>query len=401
MQELGDNTIQRVDWQNVFPVVLLPRAFRYALGLRVLLLAFLGLVLTSVLAGFFVSNPSYKQNGDPPVDLRLFPDAIVVDITQQVMPRYFSKNVLSGTPEYWYANVQPFSERNSLKTTVFLPNEISHPWSQLTATGHMGMGFRDWQSSAWFVIVFVIWAWGGGMITRIVALRFAQDRRESFSQLFDFMRKKWLSYIGAMILPLVGIFIVLLPVWLLDNLWQFTNALFMLSPGHWTWSISGFVHVVITFPFALFAVLMIIGFGFGWPLMFAAISAEGSDAFDAVSRGFSYVYQRPIQFVFYHLCNLVIYTIGIIIAYVIFHKTITQIGTDYDPTSLMIIFNSFAFAYFWSSQTVIYFLLRRSCDATPYNQVFLGEVKKRTLPPFTFSKNGEPELKTEALEVRS
>jgi hypothetical protein len=393
MQELGDNTIRRVDWQNVFPAVLLPRAFKFALGLRVILLAFVGLAVTSVLACFFVPERSLLPNVNPPTDLRVSPDWLVMDIAEQMMPGYFRQGVDLGTPKYWCGNVVPFSVRNSLKTTVFVQHEIAHPWSQLTATGHGVLGVGGFRSLAWFAIVLVIWAWVGGMMTRIVALRFAQDRRESFSQLLDFMRKKWLSYIGAILLPLIAMFIALLPVWLLGDLWRFINALFLVSPGHFAYSICGFGHVVTTLPFALVTVLITIGFMLGWPLMFAAISAEGSDAFDAISRGFSYVYQRPIQFVFYHLCNLVIYTIGIIIAYFVFHQTITLIG--YDPASLMIIFNSFAFAYFWSSSTVIYFLLRRSCDATPYNQVFLGDIKKRTLPPFAFGKNGEPELKTE------
>ena len=382
MQELGDNTIRRVDWQNVFPVVLLPRAFRYALGFRVILLAFHGLIFTSLLAGFFVSTESSihmelgtdRQPANSPIK-------IVSDGAERLFPSY------SGL----FAPETSFGWSHAM--TSFSSPKIANPWTQLTATG-LEVYFHRYNSTlaslSWFIVVLVIWAWLGGAITRIVALRFAQDRRESFPQLFDFMRKKWLSYIGAIILPLVGIFFALLPVWLLNWIWQ------AMIPSVW---VGDLVHLILVFPFALVTVLMTIGLMLGWPLMFAAISAEGSDAFDAVSRGFSYVYQRPMQFVFYHLCNLVIYAIGVIIAYFVFYQTVTLIG--YDPAGLMIIFNSFAFAYFWSSQTVIYFLLRRSCDATPNNQVFLGEVKKRTLPPFAFGKNGEPELKAEELEVRS
>ena len=395
MQQLGDNTIQRIDWQNVFPVVLLPRAFRFALGYRVLFLAFLGLVLTSYLATYlyviplsstctlFVESSSYKKTvsqTDGNIDI---PPGFVSCMVDWVFPEYSHVSYMES-PVNWSENHIKFSKiDHSPEIIVDVPRRISSHWVQLTTTGREMFSCSTPLSFIWFAIVLAIWACIGGMITRIVALRFAQDRRESWSQLLGFMRKKWLSYIGAMILPLVGIFFMMLPLWLLGWIWQSLFA---------SVCTVDFVHLVLAFPFALVAVLITIGFVFGWPLMFAAISAEGSDAFDAVSRGYSYVYQRPIQFVFYHLCNLVIYMIGIIVVWFVFHQIIMLIG--YNPAGLIIVFNSFTFAYFWSSSTVIYFLLRRSCDATPFDQVFLGEVKKRTLPPFKTGQNGEPELKT-------
>src|SRR5262249_15580265 len=37
----------------------------------------------------------------------------------------------------------------------------------------------------------------------------------------------------------------------------------------------------------------------GWPMMYATISAEGSDSFDALSRSYSYVYQKPWHYLWY------------------------------------------------------------------------------------------------------
>ena len=393
MQELGDNTIRRVDWQNVFPAVLLPKAYKYALGLRVLFLAFLGLALSSFFAGFFIAETGKGSERDAAtyiVDTTNTPIEFVSDTTDRVFPGY-SEIITSGTPQHWYRNAMTFSNRKSeLETNLLVPHDISHPWAQFSATGREVVAEGNlsvFTSLIWFAIVLVIWSCIGGMITRIVALRFAQDRHESFAQMAIFLQKKSLSYFGTIILPLIGVLIVLLPVWLIGWLCQVVGE--PMNPGL-IYSLGGFIHLIVTFPFALVAVLMMIGFIFGWPLMFAAISAEGSDAFDAISRGFSYVYQRPVQFVFYHISNIIIYTIGIVIAWFVFHQTVTMIG--YDPAGLTILFNSFAFAYFWSSSTVIYFLLRRSCDATPFDQVYLGDVKKRTLPPMGVGKNGEPKL---------
>jgi len=45
--------------------------------------------------------------------------------------------------------------------------------------------------------------------------------------------------------------------------------------------------------------VLLLGLLFGWPLMWAAISAEGTDAFDALSRSYAYVFQRPLNYLFY------------------------------------------------------------------------------------------------------
>ena len=42
----------------------------------------------------------------------------------------------------------------------------------------------------------------------------------------------------------------------------------------------------------------------GWPMMYATISAEGSDSFDALSRSYSYVLSNPWQYIWYSLVAL-------------------------------------------------------------------------------------------------
>src|SRR5262249_14996800 len=37
----------------------------------------------------------------------------------------------------------------------------------------------------------------------------------------------------------------------------------------------------------------------GWPLMSATVSTEGTDSWEAVSRSYSYVYQRPWHYLWY------------------------------------------------------------------------------------------------------
>ncbi len=49
----------------------------------------------------------------------------------------------------------------------------------------------------------------------------------------------------------------------------------------------------------LFMALLLLALLFGWPLMWPTISSEGTDSFDALSRAWSYVYHRPLHYLFY------------------------------------------------------------------------------------------------------
>src|SRR5205085_5918323 len=49
----------------------------------------------------------------------------------------------------------------------------------------------------------------------------------------------------------------------------------------------------------LFIAILLVGLLFGWPLMSPTVSAEGTDSFDALSRSYSYTYQRPVHYLFY------------------------------------------------------------------------------------------------------
>jgi len=417
MNENGDSVIRRVDWQQVCPAILLPRAFRFALGVRVLIFALVGVLLTLLLSGYFVSKTARQmkelKGTVKTVSPIIQPDSSFFVLNSPYywaetcghifLPAYYSGFTLGaipnqGTPDHWSIQGQHVAssndpKRSKLTKQIVVPSDIPHCWTQFTAAGYKVFfppngSFSSpafWNQLIWFLLLLVIWGTIGGAITRMIALQFAADRRESLPQLFNFVRKKFLSYLGAIVLPMFGIFFALLPVWILH--WLF--GMFVVD-GALYGTITGWILFVLAFPFALIAVLITLGLAFGWPLMFAAVSAEGSDAFDAVSRAFSYVYQRPVQFVFYHLCNWVIYIFAVGLAYFVFCETVRQTGIA--PNNLLLIFDAFIFAYFWSSSTVIYFLLRRSCDATPLDEVYIPNVKKQTLPPIAVHENGTAEI---------
>jgi hypothetical protein len=175
----------------------------------------------------------------------------------------------------------------------------------------------------------------------------------------------------------------------------------------------------------VFITLLLVGLLFGWPLMWATISAEGTDAFDALSRSYAYVFQRPLHYLFYAFVAGLIGWLGWLFvqnfAAAIIWMTywaagwgsgIAKIdsilgvggelaGAGYVGAVLIRFFAGcvkllavgYLFSYFWSAAAAIYFLLRRDVDATEMDEVFLdADQSEQTaaLPPVTTDEAGAP-----------
>jgi len=160
----------------------------------------------------------------------------------------------------------------------------------------------------------------------------------------------------------------------------------------------------------------------GWPLMVAAVSAEGSDAFDGFSRSYSYVYSRPWSYAWMVIVTLVYGSVVIFAVWMIalLLASLTQWGiasgmgagateelfasapSILDPSvtpleaaaadvaaeasqaeprlgtrfmgvwlsMLGLLVNGFIYSYFWSAITIVYFLLRHRDDATRLDEVY-------------------------------
>ncbi|MCD4825437.1 MAG: hypothetical protein K8S55_12640 [Phycisphaerae bacterium] len=157
-------------------------------------------------------------------------------------------------------------------------------------------GVRWFVTEHWiFAPIFLVWAlalWAlfGGAIHRIAAVQFARGETISMFQALSFSRQKFLSFFTAPLVPIA----VILGVGLL------------LAAGGLIGSIPlgiGDLLLAVLFGIAialgLAIAFMVVGLVAGLPLMYPVIAVEGSDNFDATSRSFSYVYNRPIRTIFY------------------------------------------------------------------------------------------------------
>lgn len=263
-----------------------------------------------------------------------------------------------------------------------------------------------------------IWSFVGGAITRIAALDYARDESVCLADALKFARKKLWSYFWSPLVPVIGVFFF--------AVCNVVGGLIGRIP------VLGEVVVALGFPFALISGFLMVFIGvigaLGLCFMFPTISAEGSDAFDAMSRAYSYVLSRPKQFLIYCMVNmlyglaclsviafvawlmirLALFTVGLgmgqklhmVQSFIAQKCNIACLGfcsatsreaktaiVSLDHWSLkflagmvlVYIFSiklavwSFAATYLFSAKTIIYFLLRKEIDSTDVTDVYREE----------------------------
>ncbi len=156
----------------------------------------------------------------------------------------------------------------------------------------------DVKSRFYFLCVLIwtvaTWSVFGGAITRIAAVQVARGEKIGLVDALRFTLKRILSYVTAPLFPLLFIFVLLVVMVLF-------GYPFMI-PVFGDVVMAGLLWPVILVLGLLMAVALV---GLvGWPLMAATVSAEGTDSWEAVSRSYSYVYQKPWHFIWYTLVAL-------------------------------------------------------------------------------------------------
>lgn len=164
-----------------------------------------------------------------------------------------------------------------------------------------------WHGTIWllkmhyvYAIIFVpvalaIWAIAGGAISRAAVVQFAKDERIGLREAIRFALDRFWGFYFA---PIVSfLFILAFGV--------------LLIAGGLVGSIPfvGDILVGVLWFLALIAGLAIafitVGLLAGGHLFAPVVASEGSDAFDAISRGFVYVYSRPWKSILYGLTLLI------------------------------------------------------------------------------------------------
>ena len=199
----------------------------------------------------------------------------------------------------------------------------------------------DGWPSLYFFLVFVwtvlTWSFFGGAITRIAAVQVARGEKIGLMDAVNFTVKRIVSYLTAPLFP-IGFLLVLIVLSIIFGIIQLIPLL-----GDF---VSGLLWVI-PLVFGLLMAVTLVGLVVGWPLMSPTISAEGTDSWEAVSRSFSYVFQKPFHYLWYALVAacygaILIFFIGFMGSFTVYmskwavSQTPFSEATHRDPTYLMV-----------------------------------------------------------------
>ena len=161
-------------------------------------------------------------------------------------------------------------------------------------------GVSAWTRVYLFLLIVTgvaVWAFFGGVITRLAAVSLSNKGPITLRQAVRFVSARYVNYALSPLVPLaiVGAVIVGLCVYgVLGMLPFFGDLLFL-----------GLLLPLVLVGGAIMAVFLV---GLvGYPLMYPTLSVEGdsSDTFDALSRSINYVYQSPWHYLWYWLVAVV------------------------------------------------------------------------------------------------
>ncbi|MGE3821273.1 MAG: hypothetical protein AB7I30_17805 [Isosphaeraceae bacterium] len=232
--------------------------------------------------------------------------------------------------------------------------------------------------------VVVVWGLIGGALARIAVVDVARHERVSLSRAVRFAWKKWAPLIGTPLIPIVGVVVV-------GSLIAGFGLLYRVPGGP---TVAGAL-AILPLLGGLLLTLILIGLGAGWPLMHAAVAAEAEDGFDAMSRSYAYVYQRPWLYAAYAALAALVGCVGLVLFQtfvgLVTHLTAWALALGGPPEVVATLFGdgqekvaasasathgvwlgviglvtrAWVHSAFWTAAAVIYLLLRRDVDGKP------------------------------------
>jgi len=351
-------TVDNIRWHSVLPWLHLLRAMQLALRIRVVLVALCAVVVFGV-GEIAIRRLPFHEAREAPGTIY---HALAATLPVQESVRIPTLSLSASTDESRMWLVWPWITVAVPANGLFQSGQVT--WSNIAAR---------WTELLWAMLV---WAIFGGAIARMHAVRFARDESVSPGVAVRFLSRLWSSYLYGPLLPMLGVgglSLIGMSVGALDA-W--------LGGGRGSWlSALGWLPVLASLVMAMLLIVL----AASWPLMVAAISVEGSDGFDGLSRAFGYVMNRLWSYVC--LVGLA-FGLGVLLTSLLslfFHFSLRlaewSIGGHGELHETRQFENWYAFvnfldlavlvSYFWSATTVIYFLLRQSDDGTPLDQVYI------------------------------
>ena len=420
-------SLRDINWRDALPFINLFRGFRVAVHPSKLVLALValgclwcgGLVLDAIWNHKYEVTPQERielfgavpQRQIPlPMDATLRSDmALAFNQLDTAAPDLHLKDHYGVFDTFF-----TFEVMQANKVLMFRGDPFESIW-EFVAVGPLWLWSNHWLFAvlytAWFLL---IWSLFGGAIARIAAVHVARDEKISVRSALSFSAAKILSFIFAPIIPVLIIFGIGLVIAVVSTI--LFHIPYVGPP------VAGLVYCLALLG-GFVITLVLLGTLGGYNLMFPTIAVEGSDSFDAISRSFSYVFARPWRMLWYTIVSVVYgaicylfvrFFIWMILAATWFFMTwffppkgqpahwfpvmfpqpsdpLQPLpyspgydrlkGSEQVAAGLMVWWNylliglvgAFAISFYFSANSIIYYLMRREVDATELDDVYVEE----------------------------
>lgn len=387
------------EYTRLFPWLYLARALRMAVDPRKLLLAGLALLLiTGLDAGY--NRLRFGEGGPTLADNIRERAALARELAGEPEPKRSPTEIEKDRIRdrgYLIASRWPWRTTSTVEwldpsaLAGSAANTVAAPWVTVVepiAIFVEPVGFLH----RCYLVIRLIWAlvvWGvvAGAITRMTALEFARDERIGTVSAIRYASGRLVSFVGAPVIPLVLIGI-LAGLCLLGGLVGQIPIVGPLFAG-----VLWFLPLLAGFVMSLVAV----GAVLGWPLMYATISTQDSDAFDGFSRSYTFVFSRPWYYALLLVVAFLLATVGVAVVQFFalltteFAQQSVALGMSAEKVDdlfavagegssgtwaalfwqrlLLLLATGFGASFFWVAATLSYFLLRRADDGTALDEV--------------------------------
>lgn len=395
--------LRSISWRDLCPWLLLTRAFSLAISPSILLLGTVAALLIPIgwqLGGqVFLTEADLEQPGVRAIQSHWerFPGAASQD---------------SRSADSWPKVTQPGTWLAPIR-------------AQMGRLSDIAIGIGDSVSNFGvrrlaYVVLGVLWtlfiaALFGGAISRKSVVFLGRDESIGLAAAISHAWRHLLAYMLAPLYPVLMICLIVL----------FAGGLgFTMRLGIFA-ALAGVIWWFALLGGAVAAILML-GLLAGWPLMWGAVSAEqDGEAFEALSRSYSYVLGRPLHLLFYAVFAALIGSIGLVVVGLFCDLTIALTTEPADwgsggrlaemlgggggwmegtGGSLIGVQNQivksassgYQFAFFWAAAAGVYLLLRSDVDHTELDEVYVPEEGETlSLPSLQLDATGAVTLKKE------
>ncbi len=436
-QDLNRVRVEGIDWPNLLPVTRLFRAFRMAihpaklgLGLLLAVLLYLGgigmdlawgpQVFPTELRSYRTQTPAEHRDTmrllrrgatDATERAGIFQTLLREELTA------FDDLIRSAlVPDFGFTAFLSGQEQTGvigaiLRMTTTIPGWLYHTHPGFLAT--------------YLLYTFLLLCLIGGAICRHAALHATVRRPPTLADAVVFAARRYHHLVLSPLTPLLLILAI-------GMLLALAGLLFNVP----VLDIFGGLGFGLMLAGGAVIALLLIGLVAGFGLMFPAVAVEGADFFDAISRAYGYVIGRPWHWVFYNVVLTIYGAITYLFVGLIVFLTLAatksfadllvfrevaegvsrldamiadpRLGTlipeagDAKVTLtwsgkaaawliavwvrlLILLLPAFAFSFYFSAQTWVYLLMRRSADGIDYREVYL-ETDAENLAPQTPDK---------------